>query len=273
MALLSNTNYYSNAIVGTPGVGSDIDLYASHSAPKYQVGFGFVRGDGNKYHYGQFTAIANRGTLVAPVTTECDQTEILKAGALVANLTKQGGEIMNPNAIGSRYAQLIVSASANQFAGGYLTIASGTGFGFTYRIKGNDTTANQVTGSTFLNLYDPIVVALDSNSCVTISSSRYAALTPATTLTATCASVAGVTVSNNSANSYGWICTGGKVGVLQDINIGISGKPVGLSTTTAGSIMVLGSTVTVSGFAVNQIGYVVQPGSSAEYSIVYLNLD
>ena len=272
MALLSNTNYYSNAIIGTPAAGSDIDLFQSTSTPKYQVGFGFTRADGNKYRYGQFTAIANRGTLVAPVTSECDQTEILKAGALTANLVPQGNEIMNPNAIGSRYAQLVVSASANQFAGGYLTIASSTGFGFTYRIKGNDTVGTKVTGNTFFSLYEPIVVALDSNSCVTISSSRFVSLTPATSLTATCAAVTGVAVSNNSANSYGWVCTDGKIGVLQDASIAASGKPVYLSTTTAGAIAGYAN-IQGSNPAFAMVGYMVSPGSSAEYSVIYLNVD
>ena len=272
MALLSNTNYYSNAIIGTPGLGSDIDLYQTTTTPKYQIGFGFTRADGNHYRYGQFTAIANRGNLVSPVTSECDQTEILKAGALVANLVPQGNEIMNSNAIGSRYAQLVVSASANQFAGGYLTIASGTGFGFTYRIKGNDTTASKVTGNTFFNLYDPIQVALDSNSCVTISSSRFVSLTPANTLTATCVQVAGVTVTNNSANSYGWICTGGKIGVLQDASIAASGKPVYLSTTTAGAIAGYAN-VQGSNPAFAMVGYMASPGSSTEYSVIYMNIE
>jgi hypothetical protein len=272
MALLSNTNYHSNAIVGVPQVGADVDLYASGSTPKFQVGFGFSRGDGNKYRYGQFTAIANRGSLVAPVTSECDQTEILKAGALVANLSRQGNENIDPNDIGSRYAQLVVSASNNQFAGAYLTIASGTGFGFTYRIKGNDTVSTKVTGNTFFNLYDPIQVKLDSNSCVTISSSRFVSLTPANTLTATCATVVGATVTNNSAGSYGWICTGGKMGVLQDASIAASGKPVYLSTTTAGSVAGYAN-IQGSNPAFAMVGYMVSPGSSAEYSIVYLNLD
>jgi hypothetical protein len=270
--LLSNTNYYSNAIVGIPQQGADIDLYQTTSTPKYQVGFGFQRADGNRYRYCQFANLSNRGSLVAPDIADAGQKGIIKAGATVANLTKQGNEIMNPNDIGSRYAQLTISASANQFAGGYLTIASGTGFGFTYRIRGNDTTSAKVTGDTFLNLYDPIVVKIDSNSDIIVTPSRYTDLTPGNPLTASAMCVSGVTVTNNSASGYGWICTHGVTSVLQDASIAAAGKPVYLSTTTAGAICGYAN-IQNSNTAVALVGYMIEPASSTEYSVVYLTLE
>ena len=270
--LLSNTNYYSNAIIGTPMAGADIDLYASNSAPKFQVGFGFTRADGNKYRYCQFGDICNRSTVVAPVTSVSDQANLLKAGALVANLTAQGNESMNPNAIGSRYAQLLVSASANQFAGAYLTVHSGTGFGFSYRIKGNDTVGAKVSGNTFFNLYDPIQVALDSNSEISITGCRYTGLTPCAGQTATAICVSGVTVSNNSANSYGWICTGGVTPALQDASIAASGREVYVSTTTAGAVAGYAN-IQGSNPAFATIGYMLEPGTSANYSVIFLRLE
>lgn len=272
--LASSTNYFSNAIVGQPGVGADIDLYASSSTPKYQVGFGFTRGDGNKYRYAQFGAIANRGNLVAPLTSDGYINNTIKAGALVANLTKQGNETMNPNAIGSRYAQLTVSASAHQFEGGYLVVHSGTGFGFTYRIKDNDTTSTKVTGDTFLNLYEPIVVALDSNSEIAIALSPYVALTPATSLSATAANVSGVTVTNNSAGSYGWVCTHGVTSALSDVSIGLAGKAAYVSTNTAGCVSALSGTLGSAGaLSTAYVGIFLVPGTSANYATIYCTLE
>lgn len=271
---VSTSSYFSNAIVGTPGQGADVDLYQSSTLPKYQVGFGFTRGDGNVYHYGHFGALTNRGQVVSKLASETNQTKIENVGALVANLTKQGGEIMNPNAIGSRYMQLVITATANQFAGGYLTVTTGNGAGFTYRIKGNDATSAQVTGNTFLNLYDPVQVAIDSNSDIIIAGSPYADLFPATTVTITAATVAGVACTNNSAGSYGFICTGGIIGALQDANTGTYGRNVYLSSTTVGAVQCMTATISVASYALYpQIGYIVEAGSSADYSLIMLNLN
>ena len=49
MAVASNTNYYSNAIVGVPQVGSDINIHQLDSTPKFAVGYGFERADGAKF--------------------------------------------------------------------------------------------------------------------------------------------------------------------------------------------------------------------------------
>ena len=44
---LPSAQYFSNAIVGQMQVGADVNLYRQDTAPKYAVGQGFTRGDGN----------------------------------------------------------------------------------------------------------------------------------------------------------------------------------------------------------------------------------
>lgn len=272
---LSTSSYFSNSIQGQPGLGADIDLYSSESNPKYAVGFGFTRGDGNKYRYCHFGALANRGNAVAKLVSETNVAKIENVGAVLTNRAKPEGNGILTNAIGSRYMQLVITATADQFAGGYVTVTTGAGAGFTYRIKGNTATSagNPVTGNILTELYDPIQVAIDSNSDIVIAGSSYADLHPATTVTAGAATVVGVTVTNNTAGNFGWICTGGVIGALQDAAIGVYGKPVGLSTTTVGAITVLSSSVTASGFVVQQIGQLVEPASSTDYSIINLTLE
>ena len=272
MAVSANS-YFSNSIIGIPQVGADIDIYESSTNPKYAVGFGFTRADGNKYRYCHFGALSNRGTMVATDVSESGLTKIENVGCTVALTTKKAGEIINPNAIGSRYMQLVITATADQFAGAYVAITTGVGAGFTYRIKGNTATsaATPVTGNIYLDLYDPIQVAIDSNSDIVIGGSAYANLEGATTTDKT---PAGATVTNNTATSYGWITTAGITAVLQDANIGTIGAPVALSTNTTGAIMAVGSTSgTPSNLMLAQIGYLVEAGSSADYSLVYLTLE
>lgn len=274
--VVSTSSYFSNSIVGTPGLGADIDIYESSTNPKYTVGFGFTRADGNKYKYCHFGALSNRGTMVATDVSESGLTKIENIGAVLANRVKTGGETMYPNAIGSRYMQLIITATADQFAGAYITVTTGAGAGFTYRIRGNTATSDNspVTGNIYMELNDPIVIAIDSNSDIAIAGSAYANLEGATT---TDRVVAGATITNNSASSYGWIQTAGIAGVLQDIIIGGIGRLAFLSSNTIGAIMSvptgLNSNVdyTILGFPI--VGYLVEPGSSADYSLVYLTLE
>lgn len=269
MAILSNTNYFSNSIVGQPQAGADIDIYQTSLAPKYAVGFGFVRSDGAKFRYAQFSTACTRGTCVAQDPGEAILSNFKLKGATVANLLKKGGETMNPNAVGSRYMQLTLSASAHQFAGGYVVTGSTTGYGFTYRVRDNTTTASEVTGDMHLALYDPIVVAIDSNTDLTVAASPYTGLK---TATVTNAAVAGVPLCNNSANSYGWVQTAGPCGVLQDISLPIVGKLVYLSSNTAGAVSAFAASAT-STAQLFSIGVCLDPASSTNYSLIRLQLE
>lgn len=268
---VSTSSYFSNAIVGVPQQGADIDLYQSDLTPKFAVGFGFTRADGNKYRYGHFGAATTRGAVVATDYSESSKAVTLKAGTIASRNTTIRGETMKANAIGSRFMQLTITASASQFAGGYVTIHSGTAYGYTYHIKDNDATSAYVTSDTFLELYDPIQVAIDSNSEVAIVGCPYANLEAAST---TDPLPAGVTVTSNSASSYGWIQTHGPSGVLQDATIGLIGKNAFLSTNTSGACStVTGTLGSVGALNVSQIGYYLSAGTSAAYAVVYLTIE
>ena len=70
---VSSSSFFSNAIVGTPQVGADIDVYGSSTSPKFAVGFGFTRADGSKYRYSHFGAATNRGLCVSTDVSEIQQ--------------------------------------------------------------------------------------------------------------------------------------------------------------------------------------------------------
>lgn len=268
---VSTSSYFSNSIIGVPQVGADIDIYETSSSPKYALGFGFTRADGNKYRYAHFGALSNRGTLVAVDVSESGATKIENIGAVLANRSTQDNILSN--AIDSRYLQLVITATADQFAGGYITITTGAGSGFTYRIKGNTATSanNPVTGNVLVELHDKVVVAIDSNSDIVIAGCPYANLEGITT---TDQVPAGVTVTNNTAASYGWIQTTGMIGVLQDITIGTIGRNVTVSSNTTGAVSAINSSTSPTALNLQPlVGYIVEAGSSADYSIIYLTLE
>ena len=264
---VSTDSYFSNAIVGQPQVGADIDIHQVDLTPKYQVGFGFIRADGSKFRYGHFGADTNRGLLVATDISESSMADDDDLGATVANLTKVAGETMNPNAIGSHYMQLTITASAQQFTGGYVTVTDDNGEGYTYRIRSNTATGDPVTGDCYLELYKPIVVAVDSNSDFSINGCKFANLEAAST---TDEDVAGITCAGMSSTNYGWIQTAGIAGVLQSAGTGSVGNPVHLSSNTSGAIAVLQSQT---GISIVQIGSLVDAGDSGGHSVINVTLE
>jgi hypothetical protein len=266
---VSTDSYFSNSVIGVPQVGGDIDIYETNSTPKYAIGFGFTRADGNKYRYSHFGATVSVSNLVAVDVSESGFTHSSGSFTTAAKLSKRAGETLNPNAKGSRYMQLTITASADQFAGGYIAITSGLGYGFSYRVKGNTATTAGVpcTGDIYLDLCDPLQAALDTRSAMAIAGCPYANLE--VTSTTDCIPV-GVTVTDISSSAYGWICTKGVTPVLQDATIPTGTKKVAqVSTATAGAITSLVDSHT----SYPIVGNVIESGSSTVYSLIYLTLE
>lgn len=282
MAVASNTNYYSNAIVGTPSVGADINVHEIHSTPRFAVGFGFQRSDGAKFRYSQFGAATAASRVVSvDVSESAIIASIATNTGLASNTTTAvAGEIALPGAAGSHYVEVTATpANTQTFAGGYLGITGGTGQGYMYRIKNSSATGTPSTSRCRLQLCEPLVVSIDTTSDLTIFGSNYANL-EAATFTAD-ALVVGVTMSAPSADNYAWIQTKGLALCLQDAETGVVGQPVFLSTATAGAVAamdlvtVVNTSTSVGLESVNSpiVGYLADNGGSAGSSLVYLTLE
>lgn len=282
MAVASNTNYYSNAIVGVPQLGSDINVHQIDSTPKFAIGYGFERSDGNKFRYCQFGAATAASRVVSVDVSESAITANIATNTGLASdtTTAVAGEIVLPGAAGSHYVEVTATpANTQTFAGGYLGVTGGTSQGYIYRIKNSTATGTPSTSRCRLQLWEPLVVSIDTTSDLSIFGSQYANL-EAASVTGD-ALVVGVTVSAPSANAYAWIQTKGIALALQDAETGSIGQPIMLSTTTNGAVAILkvdGTTVTSTGVTVSEIdtpalGYLVDNGGSAGSSLVYLTLE
>jgi hypothetical protein len=268
---VSTDNYFSNSIVGVPQLGADIDVYATESSPKYAVGFGFTRADGNKYRYSHFGAVVARGALCAVDLDESGATKIDNVGT---DGTRRSGELFMPNVIDSKYLQLVITATADQFAGGYLTVTTGSGVGYTYRVQGNTVTQaiGGVDGQVYMDLYDKVQTQIDTTTDIIIAGSHYANLEGITT---TDMIPAGVAVTGVTATDYGWVCTHGVMGVLQDAAIGTAGAWVYVSSNTTAAVGCINTpTLSPTTLMVQPIvGTLIEPGTSADYSLVYLQIE
>ena len=280
---LDSASYYSNSIVGSPGAGADVDIYATHATPKYHLGFGFKRADGNIFRYCHVGEATNAGVLVGPTTAS--------AGA-----TYQGAKIITPTSavqvaaeaplypgqVGSHFVQATVAGiAANKYEGSYLVVTQGTGLGFTYRIIGNTATDNPATGDLRIQLAEAIKTAFTSSTGFIIIPSAYTDLAATAT---TSSMVTGVLMSTTTAtNLYAWVCTYGRVGCAEDATTAAitgtavtAGQQAVCSDNTAGYYMQAAAETTQLGLysVTPAIGYVVTPaGATGRLGTIYLQLE
>jgi len=182
------------------------------------------------------------------------------------------------------YQVLVTNGSTvlniNQFAGGFLEVASGTGIGQLLRIASH--TAGTNAGTFVVTLEDAIVTTLDATSKVSLLYNPYDGVV----INPTTATGAPVGVSlypiaastaptyNNTTGAltaagvaqYGFIVTHGFASVLVDSTVTNVGYPIGRSAATAGAVGV--ATLTT----VAQVGVSAQTLTSANNGLVTLFL-
>lgn len=237
---VNTDSYFSNSLPsGEMSVGAGIDLTSNHDSPKYVVGLKAQRADGNVYRYAHFGAAVAAGRVVAPDLNESasayNDNSVIATNSAFQQPNEQVG--IYPGMVGSKYVVLLESSrTADQFAGGYLTISSGTGLGYTYRVKGNK--ASNGTACT-VELYDAIQVGLDATSDVAIAPSNYANLEGAVSGTTRNSLAVGVSVSAMTAGYYGWILTKGNIGIFDSGGL-TQGKMAVLSDAEVGAVQAYG---------------------------------
>lgn len=276
---LSASTYFSNSVIGKPYVGDGIDIYKVDLIPRYAVGFGFERADGSKFRYGHFSASnTNAGIVVGP--EDVGATQVDKDGVVwtPSTATPPSGQQIQPGDIGSFYVQMTLgSIEADQFAGAYLVITDDTGEGYTYRVRGNTGTGDPVTGTILVELYEPLIVALGTNTDIAMSCSRHVNLVAVGDFGATGSNNAvGVTCAGTSATNYAWIQTKGIANVLTGDVVPVQGQAVQVASDVAGAIVgytsVSSTAVTMNSYT-NLVGYCVDPGDDTEQTTIMLNLE
>jgi len=217
-----NANYSINRVGGFgDGHKSGQSIFEESSTPTTYIGDKVELSDGRVFRYGYTAGAINRGLLVsqdvsATAIVESDgKLTAASAGATEVTYTDSG---------------TVGSATANQYAGGYLHITDDAGEGHQYRIKSN--TAADSNAVTF-TLYDPVAVALTTASDVAVTGSLWYNVVAATA--GTDYIMSGVTPISFTANYYGWFQTAGVATILSDTAIAI-GDNLTLSDGVAGAV-------------------------------------
>lgn len=272
---ISSKARFSNAAQGFPQVGADFDPYESNSNPKWALGTMMPDQRGNVYRYVHFGAAVNAGEIVAQDFSESSQDDSLTSLVDPGSAVAIPGDNLSAGKIGSKFVEMTLSdVTADQFAGGDLLITTGTGKGFTYRIRGNTATGNPATATMRMELYKPLQSAIDATSGAMLIGSRYANCEISSS--ATDNDIAGVAMNYHDADNFGWVLTKGRTLVKRDATTIAQGDILSLSQSVSGAVEVLGqnSESNVAFVAGSQIvGYCVSIGQVSGELCAQINID
>lgn len=238
------------------------------------VGQKFLTADGRTLALVQNGAVALAGGVLVQAPAEV--TAFQKLAMTVPTATP---------ATAGTFQVLVTNGSTvlnvNQFAGGFLEVASGTGIGQFLRIASHQPGAN--VGTFIVTLEDAIITTLDATSKISLLSNPYdgVLISPASTATGAPVGVSLYPLAASTAPSfnattgalttagvaqYGFIVTHGIASCLVDSTVTNVGYPLGVSKTTAGCVGV--ATLTT----VPQIAVSAQTLTSANNGMITLFL-
>lgn len=177
------------------------------------------------------------------------------------------GATCSTQSIGDTQITLTFSSTtltANQLAGGFIGIITGTGSVQTLQIKSHPAVA--ATTTCVFTLVDPIYIATSGSPTANVWDAPYSAIVVAsTTITASVTGIPIVAVSPDATyGTYAWFQTGG---VALALNQGNTTAALGLapSSSVAGALATVGATT-------NQVATASQAGTDAAYGFVDLNI-
>ena len=212
------------AIAGATG-GSPQGIYEESSTQEYPIGTKREFEDGRVFRYGSFAAACNAGVLV---TQDASATNIAETDGCLTAAAIGATEVIFTD------SGTVGSATANQYAGGYLHITDDAGEGYQYRIKSN--TAASSNAVTF-TLYDGLVVAVTTATDIAVTGNLYNQVRTAdfTQGSRVDCGAAGITARSFTSGYYGWIQTAGVATVLSEGVIPY-GQMVAASDAVAGAV-------------------------------------
>jgi len=237
-------------LTGFPQIAAQ-GIWEENSTAQHDIGSYIETADGRGFRY---TKCGGTATVAGKVyqSSALDATNLQPSGGLTpsAGVAIGGTEITVADSI---------TLTANQLAGGYMSIVVTPGQGYLYKIKGN--TAVTAAVGAVITLDDPLQVAITTASNFIVTPHKYSGIViePGTPTGA----VVGVPHRVLTADYYGWIQTRGPASVLFT-GSGVASEAVGsLQGGTSGSCAPAIA-------ATNILGYHMATGITGEYALIDL---
>lgn len=232
---------------GVPGLG----IFESETTPSMDLGARIKSDDGRVFRY-----VKAGGTALVAGKLQQSPAEITDHQGLTPVAASIGATTVTVT-LGS------TAVTANQYAQGFLVVASADGAGYSYKISSHP--AADASATVVLTLEDALIEAITTSSTIDLVLNPYAGviINPTTLSSAPI----GVAVYDIPAASYGWVQTKGPAPVLADGTNAV-GADVVASNGTAGAVEDAASPG-----AQPLVGRCLTGAATGEYGMVLLQLD
>lgn len=234
------------------------DLFTSSSTQGTVLGSRATTGDGRYFRYVLVgaTALVPGQLYQGPAS---DATNFSPSGGLSV------GQAVTTGSVAFTLSNSL-TLTANQLAGGTMSVAVTPGQGYTYKVKSNSAVTS-ATSAAFV-LEDPLLTNLSTASRVVFYPNPYNGIVVVGT--APTGPVVGTAIYPVTAAQYGWVQSRGPVSQL----VTSSGTPAANQQVGLNLANVTGAVSTVTGTAIfTPVGMMVSTGSTGEYDLVDLFLD
>ena len=249
----------SNIVLGSDGIAIRQGIYEESSVLKTDLGRFIDFQDGRRFRYCEDGGSGiTKGHLVCPAAVVANDNTVTQTGMTV---TISGGHI------GAKVINVLLGAAttANLYAGGFFVVEGGTGLGQCHRIRKNKAGGASVESPCEVTLYDPLVVALDATSIISLTQNKYkdVRVAPATTVTSP---IIGVPLITVTASYYFWCQTRGYAPVVVDDDGALT---VGMGVASGGGDPGA-AIIEAAGLLSHRIGIAVQVAAQDTYATVDL---
>ena len=157
----------SNVILGSDGIAIRQGIYEAKADKKTDLGRFIDFEDGRRFRYCKCNASAGiaHAKMAAASLVVADDNAVTQTDMTV---------VLSNGYIGEKVINVLLGddTTANLYEDGLLTIEDSTGQGYSYRIRKNKAGGAPYTDPCELTLYDPLVVALDANSVITLTMNK-----------------------------------------------------------------------------------------------------
>lgn len=251
----------SNVILGANGIAIRQGIYQESSVALTDLGRFIDFEDGRKFRYCKASGAITKGHMAA-------------AGAVVANdntVTQTGMTVTISNGyVGETVIKVLLGAATtlNLYEDGLFVVEGGTGLGQCHRIKSNKAGGASVAVPCELTLYDPLVVALDATSIISLTKNKYkdVVVAPVTVVR----EPIGVPLITITTLYYFWAQTRGHCAIVVDTGDTIlTGDYVMNGSTVPGAV----EPVTATDVTVVPFGIAVQIAAADTYATIDLHLE
>lgn len=245
------------------GVASPQSVHAVSATKHHMVGTPAYLPGGRVYHYAKHSGAGLvRGEFCVNASLAANHMNLATTTACMT----VGSNVVTGVTLGA------TAAARNLYEDGILAVVDGGGEGQCYRIREHAAIASAGTGS--FTLYDPIAVASDSSTEVSLLKDTFADIVVSVTDQADIpVGVPQVTVPAGSTDpQYFWVQTWGPAGVF------VTGTPavdttMMVGTSTAGHLIALDETEgTATANVSNQVGEMMTVGINGEVQVVFLRV-